>query len=697
MHNREKHYHKILAEYFMAQAYFFDGGRKMPNIRKCIEQPFQTISTKMWNEAEATLTDILFVDAKIKASLIYRLIEDYIFFIEQGSKENINTEWTLEWLNFLRAKSGFFQRYINSLPDVVLQEALNTSTLSRLHESTNKLEKNMGTRIELMGLKEKGEEYPLTIHVSAIITHVAFSADSGAVLTASSDGSLKLWSIITGNIISSFVGHESRIEQCCFSNNEDYILSVSHDCTARIWSIETRMTAHLLKGHNNPILSGGFSPDGKFVVTGGEDQFIIVWSRGEISLKIPVELQDQDQIIKCGFVSDDRFYYATKKGRLYIHSLKVEFLLLRGNTSPVGDDLRKGIVLSFPVKDTSLFHKNSLVCTSNNSIFFVLEEKLILGKNKEFKSTLYCLNFGNDQQRQIELEETILFLAPSGNECLVTTPSRLIRISNKDFKVVTEKVWNNRQKSPAYYEPQVITNGTLVAEDEGSNIIRIWKIEAYIQNSNFRHIKPSPVRADKRTNLFSLGGTESKVVSVIFLDEDRVIAVHGDCEHCSMWQLETSNKLNSFSLNDNWKITHIAKYNEYIYIKGEYPILSDDVCFGTKIDLQAGVQIDGVLGTEQEFSDASRIMDLNKTSWVNLPWISVIGSKYGKSHEKFEMKISDGCLEIMDKKSDNVVAAWESTRSSIVSTSGLNMSNLMAVGCKDGQVYCLKFSMEAVN
>lgn len=71
-------WHRILSGYFMDKPIFRDGGkRREPQVRKLAEQPFQQTACRMWNEATATLCDLWFVEAKVRAGMVYDLQEDY--------------------------------------------------------------------------------------------------------------------------------------------------------------------------------------------------------------------------------------------------------------------------------------------------------------------------------------------------------------------------------------------------------------------------------------------------------------------------------------------------------------------------------------------------------------------------------------------------------------------------------------------
>jgi hypothetical protein len=75
----EKHrYSACLASYFSVQLLFFDGDKqKKPNIRKCVELPFQQTKAELWDEVTDTLCNLDFIQAKAVAKMTYDLVKDF--------------------------------------------------------------------------------------------------------------------------------------------------------------------------------------------------------------------------------------------------------------------------------------------------------------------------------------------------------------------------------------------------------------------------------------------------------------------------------------------------------------------------------------------------------------------------------------------------------------------------------------------
>ena len=58
-----------------------------------------------------------------------------------------------------------------------------------------------------------------------------FSPDGAHILSASEDGTLKLWCAAGGTLEQTLTGHAETVYCCCFSPDGARILSASHDGT----------------------------------------------------------------------------------------------------------------------------------------------------------------------------------------------------------------------------------------------------------------------------------------------------------------------------------------------------------------------------------------------------------------------------------------------------------------------------------
>ncbi len=108
-------------------------------------------------------------------------------------------------------------------------------------------------------------------------TSVAFVPGTRSVVTGGLDNNLHLSRIDTGECTLVFSGHEAQVNQVAADHRGQYFLSASADGTARLWDVETGICLRILSGHIGEVFCCTFSPDGKFAATGGSDG-VIIWN-----------------------------------------------------------------------------------------------------------------------------------------------------------------------------------------------------------------------------------------------------------------------------------------------------------------------------------------------------------------------------------------------------------------------------------
>jgi WD40 repeat protein/serine/threonine protein kinase len=194
----------------------------------------------------------------------------------------------------------------------------------------------------------------------ARVTAVAFSPDGVTLLTASADGSARLFDAATGRPRGNPLRHGGAVQIALFGPDGKRVLTAGSDGTARLWDAATGDARGGPLRHGGAVLAAAFAPDGQLIATACADGAARVWEAAtgrELVGPLPhggaataVAFAPGGQTLATGSVDAQVRLWDVATGRLLWrlgeHAAPVRALAFSpdGRTLATGGDDRKGIL-----------------------------------------------------------------------------------------------------------------------------------------------------------------------------------------------------------------------------------------------------------------------------------------------------------------------------------------------------------------
>ena len=121
------------------------------------------------------------------------------------------------------------------------------------------------------------------------VRSVAFSPNSKAIVSGSSDRTVRLWDLAGQPIGEPFKGHTDTINSVAFSPDGQTILSGSSDRTVRLWDGQGDPIGELFQGHTDAVNSVVYTPDGQTIVSGSSDRTVRLWDVQSEQIGMPFQ------------------------------------------------------------------------------------------------------------------------------------------------------------------------------------------------------------------------------------------------------------------------------------------------------------------------------------------------------------------------------------------------------------------------
>ncbi len=142
----------------------------------------------------------------------------------------------------------------------------------------------------------------------------AFSADGTRVVTASRDGTARVWrSDGTGPPVV-LEGHGGEVLAAAFSPEGRRVVTASADRTARVWRVEGEAAPEVFVGHMSEVVAAAFSADGTRVVTASRDGTARVWRSDGTGVSVVLRGHEQAVVAASFDSAGERVVTASRDG-----------------------------------------------------------------------------------------------------------------------------------------------------------------------------------------------------------------------------------------------------------------------------------------------------------------------------------------------------------------------------------------------
>ncbi len=272
--------------------------------------PSHLFNANRWKEGERLLTDLRFVDAKVRGGMAFELVEDYDR-INAGilcpgppvctpwrnaGKRGVYCVFCTSWFGI--PDKGEDDRFV-LCPSCENRIALNSfsidaewtsqppdvSKIERLREeSRERIRRDVSRDLDEFADFVRSQAHVLARNPALTYQQARNEPDKLAPCrkAMASIGSRRYLRWVNKPQVESpclmtLAGHASLVLACTFSPDGEKIVSGSADNTVRVWDARTGRQLHQFEGHSSFVLACAFSPDGRLVASGSRDATIRIW------------------------------------------------------------------------------------------------------------------------------------------------------------------------------------------------------------------------------------------------------------------------------------------------------------------------------------------------------------------------------------------------------------------------------------
>ena len=148
-----------------------------------------------------------------------------------------------------------------------------------------------------------------------MVSALAFSVDGTILASASTDGSVQLWSVKTGELLHTLHSQTPWIGALTFSQDGQFLALANDHKVLQLWCVESGELVYTLDEHTARVTTVTFSPDGTTLASGSWDNTIGAWEVASGALQLRLALLPNNEWL--AYHPQKRVYNASLQGDMY--------------------------------------------------------------------------------------------------------------------------------------------------------------------------------------------------------------------------------------------------------------------------------------------------------------------------------------------------------------------------------------------
>lgn len=164
-------------------------------------------------------------------------------------------------------------------------------------------------RIVVLETREYTPTLQIPLAHDGTIRRLELSPEGSRLLSASEDGSARLWSLVTGRPILEPLRHPGPVMLAAFSPGGELAATASFDGSTRLWDLVPRSVRPLVLEQVAPVSAACFSASGRVLATASLDRTVCLWDAASGKLLLP-PLEHTDGVTALALAADGQLLAA---------------------------------------------------------------------------------------------------------------------------------------------------------------------------------------------------------------------------------------------------------------------------------------------------------------------------------------------------------------------------------------------------